>query len=489
MLSSPFRTPPGSPLSPGQSQTSESYLGLGEGRFGGRGAGAGESVSSETCANCSLSIPKSVSEQLPEGAPGSPSKDGKGNNGSPVLRTKELVSASSNLGDSPDEEDEDSTEEHATPTATRKETVKAKKASSKKRPSTKRTTSSTNSSSSSHSPSRTPTVTSSPPSNHTHTLTYLTTRLPPTPASHSLLRRSCIRALSCEHLPRANKGPLFFGDDQAGYTLAFVFRLADPGARGRSRRYAFICWAGRDERRAARAWKDVLGVFERCAAGIEALVEKRLDELAAKQEAADQERSAAIGRSLEKEKEGRDITPVSSFLSGRTVDPDGHPRRGDPQRARGLAELADREELFVELHAVFVRLLVKLGRGPTGSGALSSSSSSSVVGVEPNALGLAVVAPTSEQSADSLEQATSDLTLKPDGPSSGSSSTSKPQSASRKAPPSDTDLDTADLSPKSRPAPSASKSRRGSPSHNGSNNGSGSGTKRMEGLKGRLVAV
>jgi hypothetical protein len=55
------------------------------------------------------------------------------------------------------------------------------------------------------------------------------------------------------------------------------------------------------------------------------------------------------------------ITPVTSFLSGRSHDPDGFLRRGNETRAKGLAELVGREDFFVELHAVFVRLLGQLG--------------------------------------------------------------------------------------------------------------------------------
>jgi hypothetical protein len=56
------------------------------------------------------------------------------------------------------------------------------------------------------------------------------------------------------------------------------------------------------------------------------------------------------------------ITPVTSFLSGRSHNPDGFLRRATETRAKGLAELVGRENFFVELHAVFVRLLGQLGR-------------------------------------------------------------------------------------------------------------------------------
>lgn len=62
----------------------------------------------------------------------------------------------------------------------------------------------------------------------------------------------------------------------------------------------------------------------------------------------------------------RTFTPVSSFLSGRNMDPDGYPIRKvnfwgqSPQKS--LAELVGNEYLFAELHAEFVALLQTLGR-------------------------------------------------------------------------------------------------------------------------------
>lgn len=226
--------------------------------------------------------------------------------------------------------------------------------------------SSSSSSSSMHTPdvSRTstfatsfPTTPPSTPPTHAHTLTYLSTRQPSSLDAHSLLRRSCIRTLSCEQLPRTHTGPLFFGDDRSGYTISFVFRLQDSCARGRMRRYAFIAWAGRDERRAARAYKDILHVFAGMASRIVQMAERR--------ETAACGSGSGSGSSDASSILSRDSVPVSSFLSGRSVDPDGHPRRADV-RAKGLAELAGKEGIFLDMHAAFVHLLAQLGRNLGG---------------------------------------------------------------------------------------------------------------------------
>ncbi|KAI9822108.1 MAG: hypothetical protein M1832_003110 [Thelocarpon impressellum] len=350
-LSSPFQTPPASPRSP-PTQDGYSLGSLGSVESAARGPSAVSSTSTETCPSCSLSVPKCVSAQLPDGAPGSPSKDGKGKNGSPVLRTREAFIASG-IADDRSEGEESYTDR------TRLRNRRQADGKAGQRPDSSSSAASADStakSTASASPHRSSMTTSSPSSPHPHTLTYLTSRQPPSRDAHSLLRRSCIRTLSCEQLPRANKGPLFFGDDCAGYTISFVFRLPDPGARGRSRRYAFVCWAGREERRAARAYKEVVGVFEGMAGRIEGMVERQQEGSSGRPDA------ISTGRgSVETSRSNRDITPVSSFLSGRAVDPDGHPRRSSV-RARGLAELVGQEDFFVEVHAVFVKLLTRLGR-------------------------------------------------------------------------------------------------------------------------------
>lgn len=62
--------------------------------------------------------------------------------------------------------------------------------------------------------------------------------------------------------------------------------------------------------------------------------------------------------------ESKNAIPVSSFLTGRTMDPDGYPRRNGAanMRARGLAEMVGDELFFARLHKDFVHLLQILGR-------------------------------------------------------------------------------------------------------------------------------
>jgi hypothetical protein len=137
----------------------------------------------------------------------------------------------------------------------------------------------------------------------------------------------------------------------AGYTIAYVFRLADIHARGRQRYYALLALAGTDTQRAFEACTVIWSLFEQIAMHIVRSAEQV---------------AARCSSSLEDsppERRGQ-ITPISSFLTGRTMDPDGYPRRGGmgTVRANGIAELVDNENFFCELHLIFVGMLQELGR-------------------------------------------------------------------------------------------------------------------------------
>lgn len=275
--------------------------------------------SGDTCASCSLTLPDDVSKQLPPGAPGTSEGDGSKNTSSPVLRSREVVYSCGNnhAGDGDDSPRESHT--HAS------------------------YSSSVQSSS----------VASSDTSTcHTHLLTYLSLRGPPNPSDYALLRRSSIRTLSCELLPRGlSSGPICFGDSAAGYTIAYIFRLPDPMARGKRRSYALVALAGKDAGRAFRACPVIWRAFGRIASGIVSSAEKYQEDEKRREE--EQNGASRAG--------GRQYTPVSSFLTGRALDPDGQPRRLGQIRARNLAEIVGNQFIFAEIHANFVALLQQLG--------------------------------------------------------------------------------------------------------------------------------
>ncbi|KAL3477799.1 vesicle coat protein [Aspergillus californicus] len=270
----------------------------------------------DTCASCSLTLPEGVSKQLPPGAPGTARADGKGKNGSPVLRSREVVySCGTNHSDA-DDSAHDSHLQGSLPESL-------------------------------HSSSFASDV-----SCHTHILTYLSLRGPPNPADYALLRRSSIRTLSCELLPRGlSSGPLCFGDSTAGYTIAYIFRLPDPMARGKRRSYALVALAGKDARRAFRACPIIWRAFDRIATSIYSAAEKFQED-----EKRRDEQNKTTNRSGT-----RQYTPVSSFLTGRALDPDGQLRRPGQVRARNLTEIVGNQYVFAEIHGSFVALLQQLG--------------------------------------------------------------------------------------------------------------------------------
>lgn len=263
------------------------------------------------CVSCSISLPEVTISQLPAWAPGSPRKDGIGRNGSPVMRTTEKVFAHWNQQPAADVEAEDKFQQ-STPESFASD--------------------------------------ASMTACHPHELIYRTTCSPIDPNTYSILRRATIRTLSCEQLPRGlTSGALSFADPVDGYTVAYKFRLTDPYARGCQRHYALIALVGQDPTRMYKVTAIIWRAFRRIAAGIIARTESVIQQ----------------GNVDENVRGGRKPPiPGSSFLTGRTLDPDGYPRRngGSIMRARGLAEMVGDELIFAHIHGEFTYLLQNLGR-------------------------------------------------------------------------------------------------------------------------------
>ncbi|KAI9685277.1 MAG: hypothetical protein M1822_004650 [Bathelium mastoideum] len=329
----------------------------------------------------------------------SPTKDGKGRHGSPVLRTSEGLVVPGCALNSEDEFDESSSPDLGSTT----------ESSDTEQPKPPRSTTSTtlripSNLARSHAAISSPSTASSTSSSalyttrhhtHRHTIDYVTTRQPPSPTAYTLLRRACINTLSVESLPRgASAGFLFFGDAHKGYTLAYVFRVPDPRARGRWRTYALLMLGGHAGWRTTRAYRAVTRAFENMAARIvrmaNAVIVREFGESKQAQGArgSGAEASAmaaaaeAAARPLSRGASGgggsgaggggvdagsgvnqRNITPVSSFLVAKKVDPDGYPRgSSEAMSAKSLAEIVGDENIFLELHGAFVKLLASLTR-------------------------------------------------------------------------------------------------------------------------------
>lgn len=270
------------------------------------------------CVSCSISLPESTISQLPAWAPGSPRKNGGGRNGSPVMRSIEKIYVHWSQPPAGEEDAVDVTYQYSSPHSSPHSSFTSDECSAYC---------------------------------HPHELIFRTTSSPINSNTYSILRRATIRTLSCEQLPRGiSCGALSFADPVDGHTIAWKFRVPDPYARGCQRHYALIALCGQDPIRSHKAAGAIWRAFRQIAASIISRTENVLQGRATTSENNNAGRGGARKAPL---------MPVSSFLTGRTLDPDGYPRRngGFSMRARGLAEMVGDELVFAHIHKEFAHLL------------------------------------------------------------------------------------------------------------------------------------
>lgn len=216
---------------------------------------------------------------------------------------------------------------------------------------------------------------------HTHKLVYVTRHSPESQSLYSRLRHSCIRTLSSESLPMgSSSGALSFGDPIAGYTIAYIFRLPDPRARGRRRDYALTAMT-RDNARAMAAFVPVTKAFEAIAGYIMAMTDRVL-ERDSPSLGPEHLRTPVMSASMPLNNGISSISPptraqpstsspilnskanmsdISSFLTAKRVDPDGYPRLSrEVMRAKGLPEIVGREDFYPDLHIRFSSIINNL---------------------------------------------------------------------------------------------------------------------------------
>ncbi|KAH8687453.1 vesicle coat protein [Tricladium varicosporioides] len=307
------------------------------------------------CENCALTLPKKTKEDV--------SAAGKVDNSGPILRTRKPYERVASPLEEP------SPPKSASSSSSDSENAITSKSDSRSRPLMRVGTSSSTSSFDST-------------MSHDHFLDYTSTHEPLAPTSFSIIRQSCLRTLSCETLPptsaqfinsspsspfinspsssgpssttsTSSGGPIFFGDPLAGYTIAFIFRIPDPNARGRRRVYALMALSTHRERVAMKGFPFLSKAFHELAAWIQGLAEAEL-------ERSESMSSPRLGNGDDRggRQSAFNNTPTSSFLQGRNRS-DG--KFGMNLRSRGLAELVGLPDFFIELHAKFVRLLIELG--------------------------------------------------------------------------------------------------------------------------------
>lgn len=168
---------------------------------------------------------------------------------------------------------------------------------------------------------------------HTHTVSYYSSRSPAQASRYSHVRQACIRSLSCELVP-AQTGPILFGDNQTGYTIAVVFKLSDPKSRGGLRTYALLCMST-NQRALMQSWNVIASVFQNLVHQIQHAV--------AEQTAKETQPPPSVGS-----------RGPEGFLRRRTA--------GDGASQRSLADLVGNDRFYVDLHSAFVHLLAGLSK-------------------------------------------------------------------------------------------------------------------------------
>ena len=254
------------------------------------------------CTSCSVSISQETAAQLPPGSPGSPKADGTGTNGSPIWRSEQKY-----LVLDPDPDDGYSFHQSSPISATSSTTTTS--------------------------------------SSHEHLFYSSTTSDAVHLGDFARIQKTCVRTLMSETLPPGVlSGGLSFEDPVDGLTIAWKFTLPDPHARGSKRHYALLAVLGPDSSAGMQAAPMVWSTFE--------YIATKLGRAAAAGGARDG------GQGLSGGKPRRN---VASFLTGSSVDPDGHPRGNAIQLGpRSLASIVGDENIFAWLHRQFSLLLNSL---------------------------------------------------------------------------------------------------------------------------------
>jgi Vesicle coat protein involved in Golgi to plasma membrane transport len=216
--------------------------------------------------------------------------------------------------------------------------------------------------------------------------TYITTRYPKSQTRYSALRTSVVRALSSELVP-SRTGPILFGDAHNGYTIAYVFAIDDPGARGGKREgrrwYAFLALF-EGETDATASWLWITKGFEQMASGLKEQSSRTRRESEVRMDGAEFEQAISRTQSISLEERPANA-PQIRLMRGSFGHPEGfirRPRFGNPvgttpptaATVKSLAELIGLEGVDVEIHAAMGWIMSGL-LGPTKEVSVENSKS------------------------------------------------------------------------------------------------------------------
>jgi folliculin len=163
-------------------------------------------------------------------------------------------------------------------------------------------------------------------------MTYITTRYPYLSRLYPIVRQACVRSLSCEFCP-GREGAIFFGDEQNGYSLSYIFKLKDIQARGFQRWYS-ISFLHSDKSFIIASWGFLVSKFKATAKDLQANAEKIFE----------------FEKRTNQEVNNR--VKVYSPLS-----PEQFIRRRGNQPLRSLVDLLNNPNVFMQLHSTFSWIL------------------------------------------------------------------------------------------------------------------------------------
>ncbi|ORX43780.1 hypothetical protein BCR36DRAFT_415378 [Piromyces finnis] len=164
-------------------------------------------------------------------------------------------------------------------------------------------------------------------------MTYITTRYPYLSRLYPIVRQACVRSLSCEFCP-GREGAIFFGDEQNGYSLSYIFKLKDIQARGFQRWYS-ISFLHSDKSFIIASWGFLVSKFKSTAKDLQATAEK----------------------TFEIEKKSNQDLNINRAKIYSPLSPEQFIRRRGNQPLRSLVDLLNNPNIFMHLHSTFSWIL------------------------------------------------------------------------------------------------------------------------------------
>lgn len=164
-------------------------------------------------------------------------------------------------------------------------------------------------------------------------MTYITTRYPYLSRLYPIVRQACVRSLSCEFCP-GREGAIFFGDEQNGYVLSYIFKLKDIQARGYQRWYS-ISFLHTDKSLIIASWSFLVSKFKATAKDLQSSAE----------------------RMFEYEKRANQEININRVKVYSPLSPEQFIRRRGNQPLRSLVDLLNTPNIFSQLHSIFSWIL------------------------------------------------------------------------------------------------------------------------------------